>query len=37
MNYNAMRPMADNLARLGCYGYLQTTWHHLRGNDWVKM
>jgi len=37
LNYNAMRPMADNLARIGGFGYLQTTWHHLRGDDWLKM
>lgn len=37
MNYNAMRPMADLLARIGGFGYLQTTWHHLRGEDWTRM
>jgi hypothetical protein len=37
MNYNAMRPMADTLARIGGFGYLQTTWHHLRGDDWRRM
>ena len=37
MNYNAMKPMADFIADLDGFGYIQTTWHHLRGNDWVKM
>ena len=36
-NYNAMKPMADFLAEIGGFGYIQTTWHHLRGADWVKM
>ena len=36
-NYNAMRPMADFLAKIGGFGYIQTTWHHLRGADWTKM
>ena len=37
MNYNAMKPMADFIAGIGGFGYIQTTWHHLRGYDWVKM
>ena len=37
MNYNAMRPMTDFLAKIGGFGYIQTTWHHLRGADWTKM
>ena len=37
MNYNAMKPMADFLAKTGGFGYVQTTWHHLRGTDWVQM
>ena len=37
MNYNAMRPMTDFLAKIGGFGYIQTTWHHLRGWDWVQM
>ena len=36
-NFNAMRPMADYVASIGGFGYIQTTWHHLRGADWVKM
>ena len=37
MNYNAMRPMADYIAKIGGFGFIETTWHHLRGSDWVKM
>ena len=37
LNFNAMKPMADFLARTGGFGYIQTTWHHLRGYDWVRM
>ena len=37
MNYNAMKPMADFISEIDGFGYLQTTWHHLRGADWVKM
>ena len=37
MNYNAMKPMADFLSEIGGIGYIQTTWHHLRWRDWVKM
>ena len=37
MNYNAMKPMADYIAGIGGFGFIETTWHHLRGADWVKM
>ena len=37
MNYNAMKPMADFIARIGGFGIIETTWHHLRGSDWVNM
>ena len=37
MNYNAMKPMADYIAEIGGFGFIETTWHHLRGDDWVKM
>ena len=36
-NYNAMKPMADFIAEIGGFGFIETTWHHLRGGDWVKM
>lgn len=37
LNVNAMKPMADSLAAIGGFGFLGTTWHHLRGKDWVRM
>ena len=37
MNYNAMKPMADYIARIGGFGFVETTWHHLRGGDWANM
>ena len=37
MNYNSMKPMADYIAKIGGFGIIETTWHHLRGNDWIKM
>ena len=37
MNYNAMKPMADFIAEIGGFGIIETTWHHLRGGDWIKM
>ena len=37
MNYNAMKPMADYIAKIGGFGILETTWHHLRGSDWRNM
>ena len=36
-NYNAMKPMADFIAKIGGFGIIETTWHYLRGGDWVKM
>jgi len=36
-NFNAMKPMADFIAQIGGFGFIETTWHHLRGGDWVKM
>lgn len=37
LNFNAMKPMADRIAEIGGFGFLETTWHHLRGRDWVRM
>ena len=37
LNFNAMKPMADCIAEIGGFGFLDTTWHHLRGRDWVRM
>ena len=36
-NYNAMKPMADYLVKNGGFGFIETTWHHLRGSEWEKM
>jgi len=36
-NYESMKSMADGIAEIGGFGYIQTTWHRLRGPDWVKM
>ncbi len=36
-NFNEMKLMADYLAEIGGFGFLETTWHHLRGDDWVRM
>ena len=36
-NYDAMKPMADHIAKIGGFGLIETTWHHLRGKEWEKM
>ena len=36
-NEKAMMPMAKHLVKIGGFGVIQTTWHHLRGKDWQKM
>ncbi len=36
-NFNAMKPMADYIAKVGGFGLLETTWNHLRGDDWRNM
>ena len=37
LNFNAMKPMADFIAKIGGFGFLETTWHHLRGGEWKRM
>ena len=37
MNYRTMKPMADCIAKIGGFGFVETTWHHLRGSDWANM
>ena len=37
MNFRTMKPMADFVAKVGGFGFIETTWHHLRGSDWVNM
>ena len=36
-NYNTMKPMADYIVKIGGFGFIETTWHHLRGKDWENM
>ena len=36
-NYKSMRPMSDTISKVGGFGFLETTWHHLRGQDWIAM
>ena len=36
-NYNAMKPMADYISKIGGFGFIETTWHHLRGGEWAYM
>ena len=36
-NYNAMKPMADYISKIGGFGFIETTWHHLRGSEWERM
>ena len=36
-NYNAMKPMADFIVKTGGFGFIETTWHHLRGSEWERM
>lgn len=37
MNYNAMKPMADYLVANGGFGFIETTWHRMRGKEWERM
>lgn len=36
-NYRTMKPMADFVAEIGGFGFIETTWHHLRGQEWARM
>ena len=36
-NFNAMKPMADYIVKIGGFGFVETTWHHLRGRTWEQM
>jgi len=36
-NFNAMKPMADYISEIGGFGFIETTWHHLRGKEWERM
>ena len=38
MNYNSMKPMADYIVKTpGGFGFIETTWHRLRGKAWQQM
>ena len=37
MNDGVMTSMANHIAAIGGFGFIETTWHHLRGSDWEKM
>jgi hypothetical protein len=37
MNYNTMKPMADYIVKIGGFGFIETTWHQLRGGEWIQM
>ena len=36
-NFNAMKPMADYISEIGGFGFIETTWHHMRGREWEQM
>ena len=36
-NYKAMMPMANHLVKIDGFGFIETTWHHMRGKDWENM
>ena len=36
-NYKAMMPIAKHLVDIDGFGFVATTWHHLRGSDWENM
>ena len=37
LNFNAMKPMADSIAKIGGFGFLETTWNSLHGWNWPKI
>ncbi|MBR4170680.1 MAG: family 20 glycosylhydrolase [Kiritimatiellae bacterium] len=37
LNDYSMKPIADHIVRIGGFGFIETTWHHLRGSDWQKI
>ena len=37
MNYLDMMPMAEQIVNKGGFGFVETTWHRLRGKEWEKM
>ena len=37
LNFPVMKFMTDYLKKINGFGYIQTTWHHLRGRDWLNL
>ena len=37
MNGAEMKSMSDHIVKIGGFGFIETTWHHLRGKDWANM
>lgn len=37
LNFNAMKPMADSIAKIGGFGFLETTWNSQHGWNWPKI
>ena len=37
LNDTAMAPMARHVSKIGGFGFMATTWHHLYGKDWQKI
>jgi len=37
MNYQSMKPMAAYATKIGAFGFIETTWHRLSGQDLVDM
>ena len=36
-NDTSMKSMADHIVKIGGFGFIETTWHHLFGRNWQKM
>ena len=36
-NGDVMKSMADHIVKIGGFGFIETTWHHLRGKEWENM
>ena len=32
-----MKSMSDHIVKIGGFGFIETTWHHLRGKEWENM
>ena len=36
-NGSVMKSMGDHIAKIGGFGFIETTWHHMRGTEWENM